>query len=40
MERVKSSTAYPLQRQLERPSGGGRNKKVPGEAGDQSTAST
>lgn len=40
MERVKSSTAYPLQRQFDSPLGRGRNKKVPGEAGDQATAST
>lgn len=41
MERVKSTTAFPLQRQLDRQNAGGRMKKVPGnEAGDQSTAST
>ena len=40
MVRVKSSTAFPLHKQLEHNAAGATTKKAPGQAGDQSTAST
>ena len=40
MERVKSTTAFPLQKQIEQQAVGARTKKAPGKAGGQSTAST